>query len=300
MARTLDRKLAVEFIQVALPQFDEMLKDIEHHNGWVGVAEPLFKVMKNLTISNWPEAYLLESAKWRDMHACATLNLMMSKEEVTEFSSLFNASNDDEKNSIEEALIQDMTKAVQKDCDSLSEEQIAEEKEKFSNLSDVEKGEKIRQTQHCAISVITSFLNYLSLMVHGYRLTDLVQKAQTGSDDAFFMAIQIDRTLLVKLPYFAERFWRASVCGDSNFFEFLAYRLKNPTIRGQIRYHTLWLLFAMLDDMEILDRELANEDILTIYKSISESHVCRPIDDSSYVRKQRAKYVSLKRQTKLL
>ena len=129
-------------------------------------------------------------------------------------------------------------------------------------------------------------------------MTELVRRAIAGDDSAFFMAVQIDKTCLTHLPLFRERYWRAVLEGQTGFLEALSYRLRNPTLRGRNRYQTLWLLFAILDDLSLLDRSMTNEGILDLYKSIPDDHVCRPIDDVDYVRKQRAAYLRLKRQTK--
>jgi len=93
------------------------------------------------------------------------------------------------------------------------------------------------------------------------------------------MAVHIDRTLLVKHPHFPERYWRATVTGDSNSLEFLSYRLKNAPMRGQNRYHAQWFPFAMLDEFELLNKEMTNMKILDIYRSIPREHALKPIDD---------------------
>ena len=41
--------------------------------------------------------------------------------------------------------------------------------------------------------------------MHGQKLTDLVSAAKVGDDEAFYLAVQIDKHILSILPYFKER-----------------------------------------------------------------------------------------------
>lgn len=295
MPVTIDRKYVEEFIKATLPFFDEILRGIEKHDGWIRIAEPIFEMLGKMNVANWPEAYLLDATKWRNFH----LNAMIPPEEQQEVFGPYKAADELGRKAFEEALLEDMTEAVKADLNWVTEEWLEEGKEEFEQLDERARAVTVARVQRFIASVITSFLNYLSLMVHGYRLGTLVKKAMEGSDQAYYMAIQIDRTLVTRLPYFAERYWRAAVMGDANFMEFLSYRLKNPPVRGKNQYRTLWLLFAMLDEFELLNRKMTNGQILDIYRSIPQDHVLKPIDDEDYVRKQRARYLRLKRQPKL-
>jgi hypothetical protein len=122
-------------------------------------------------------------------------------------------------------------------------------------FSDEERKEYWQGVAFYWLGFIITFFDILSLMVHGKSLRQLVTAAKQGDDEAYYLAVQVDRTVLF-LPCFQDRLLQAQMSGDSQFLESLAYRIKNPIIRGKIRRRTLWLLFALLESESQLDMPL--------------------------------------------
>lgn len=104
--------------------------------------------------------------------------------------------------------------------------------------------------------VINSF-NFAALMTFGVSICDLVARAKAGDEDAFFQAVQIDKTTLSGIPYFQQRLARASVSNDVAFFQKLALRIGTPPIAGKIRHKRLMIVFSMLDDEGFLTKPIS-------------------------------------------
>ena len=143
---------------------------------------------------------------------------------------------------------------------------------------------------------ITGLFNYHSLMFHGKTLFHLVSAAKEGNDKAFCLAIQIDRTIL-NLPYFRERLIKSQFTNDQEFLTRLASRLKNPIIRSRIRYRTLWLTFAILEDEGLL--ELPHEEILDICEDVGVYGKKFGVEDVGHLRKRLNEYRRMQRTSKI-
>lgn len=137
--------------------------------------------------------------------------------------------------------------------------------------------------------LFSSFFNTLALMVHGEKLTTLVQKAIAGDDNAFMRAIQTDRMLIKHHPYFQERKARAEYEGDKNFLIRIASREANPILSGQIQYSGLYMVFGILESLQWLDDLTAREILDICIEAGLDQHQNR-IDDVSYLRQQLNKY----------
>jgi hypothetical protein len=125
--------------------------------------------------------------------------------------------------------------------------------ERLNSDDQTEKEQCTKQLVIAIYSSFASFFNYLSLMVHGRSMVRLIADATEGDDQAFALAVQTDRTVL-SLPYFQERMLKAQFSSDSSFLNTLSYRLRNPILKGKIRYRTLWITFSVLDDEGLLNQ----------------------------------------------
>ena len=149
---------------------------------------------------------------------------------------------------------------------------------------------EFKQAQIASSALLATFHNTFSMMVHGRKLTDLVQAAERGDDDAFCLAAQIDKRVVTALPYFRDRHARAMVNGETDFLDKLHYRLKRPLLRGKIRYKTLWLTFAVLDLSGHLDGSLKDREILDICEKAGVGGHKNRIEDVGYFSKRRREY----------
>jgi hypothetical protein len=133
------------------------------------------------------------------------------------------------------------------------------------------------------------FYNDLSVAIHGESIVVLVQKAVSQLDlDAFSKAIQIDRTIL---PYFFKLIEQKQLVGDSNFFDTVAYRIRNPPTRGKIKHPLLWILFKDLFHFKCLRRDITSKQILDLYNDAVSEFPQFLIEDEQIVRRQRQQFL---------
>lgn len=102
--------------------------------------------------------------------------------------------------------------------------------------------------------VFATLFNVLAAMQTGKSMYQLVAEAMAGDDNSFVKAIQIDKTVLEHIPYFAERNRRAADEGDIAFLRRINEHRNKPLTITRIGYVRLWLAFDTLDRMNILDQ----------------------------------------------
>ena len=159
----------------------------------------------------------------------------------------------------------------------------------YESLPDDEKTLVARRAALFWGGFVGGFLNTISLMVHGVKLTDLVPRAISGEEEAFLKAVQIDRLLLIHHPFFRERKHRAQDNGEGAFLSKLAYRETNPPLRGKIRYPGLYMLFGILDAVRWLD-DLSHNEILDLCDVAHLDLYQNRIEDVNYLTKRLLEY----------
>lgn len=146
------------------------------------------------------------------------------------------------------------------------------------------------------ITYLVLFYDDLSWAAHGESIHTLVSRAVDALDhDALFKAVQIDRSLIV---YFQDQLHHQSLKGNSDFFDSLAYRVKNPPKRGLIKHPLLWILFKDLQVLRCLHRGISGREILDLYQSVVGDHPKLAIDDELIVQRQRRKFMEMHRHPK--
>ena len=170
-----------------------------------------------------------------------------------------------------------------------TEEEKAKVIAAYEQLSEEDKTAVTKQGQYFWLFFFTHFHNTLSVLVHGQKLTSLVPKAIAGDPDAFCKAIQIDRSLLSYHPYFVSRRLLAAEEGEHDFLRAIAYRERNPVMRGRIRFSALYMLFALLETLGWLD-DLKHEEILDICDQARLDRYQNRIEDVGYLTKRLIEY----------
>lgn len=248
MSGYIDLQSASSLLKSLIPDSEWFLAKIESEQGNFRFPPYLSSVITNLKIDAYPLLYENESA----------IGAIMFKGVLSE-SEFAKLMNDIEKGSAEERgqLILDSSSHVNQVLDNFKIPKTAAEQEEanklFNSLAPEQQQESIRISQHVFCSFFASFYQTLSIMVHGEKLTSLVAQAKAGDDTAFVKAVQIDKRILTTVPYFIERFNRASNDDKSDFYDQLSYRLQCAPYKGKIRHKSLWLAFSILDQLNLLD-----------------------------------------------
>jgi len=165
----------------------------------------------------------------------------------------------------------------------------AEARKQFEELPHEEQNKTARAGMYFWSYLFSSFYNTLSLMVHGDKLTTLVQKAIAGDDTAYMRALQTDGMILRYHPYFIERRQRAIQNRDKKFLIRIATREATPILSGQIQYPGLYMIFGILESFQWLDDLKANEILDICIEAGLDQHQNR-IDDVNYLRQRLNEY----------
>lgn len=282
------KEVAIRYIQKLLPDYGEMLSKIEKHRGWV-IFEPwIYTAIENLKISDYAKLYPDESIIPK-LFVVAVFDVDKFKKLIVEIE----RGTADEQTAFLDDWITDVDQADTDDFWDVDIPETPEEQEEakklLESLSEEERAD-IRNRVICNLTFfLITFHNHLAIMVHGRKMSQLVIEAIEGNDDAFVLATQIDSTVLQSIPFFQERVTRARREGDSNFLDKLAYRQKIPPLQGKIRFRLLYLLFAMLDGMNILN-ELTCPEILAICDAADLDRWQNRIEDEGYLAKRLREY----------
>lgn len=165
----------------------------------------------------------------------------------------------------------------------------AEARKQFEALPPDEQRKTAKASAFFWSYMFSGFFNTLALMVHGEKLTSLVQKAIAGDDTAYMRALQTDSMLLLHHTYFKERKLQAQQEGNKKFLFRIASREGTPILSGQIQYPGLYMVFGILESFQWLDSLKANEILDICIKAGLDQHQNR-IDDVNYLRQKLNEY----------
>jgi hypothetical protein len=156
--------------------------------------------------------------------------------------------------------------------------------------------EQLKQHAEFWLAYYLLFYNDLSLAAHAESIVSLVRKAIDNNDDeALVKAIQVDRSLYA---YFRDRVWHQSMRGNSDFFDSLAYRSNNPTLRGKNEHPLLWIFLNDLHGLGCLRKAITSRQLLDQYQQAISNHVKYSIDDVLVVQRQRRRFTAVNGQPK--
>lgn len=284
-------KLSREFVSLflieAIPEYEKLLASIEKNGGWVSPPPKFAELLSKLKANDYPLLY-----RGKNTLNNALLLSFMPADEINALNVEIEKLPENEKTARSEEFITSITEISDEISDNFPdtpEKQKAAQKS-FNELSAGEQVKAVKQAQLFLASLLASFYNSISMMVHGQNLIDLVSAAESGDDDALFLAVHIDRRILSVLPYFKERHEKAILCGETDFLDKLHYRLTSPLLKGKIRYKTLWLTFAILDESGLLDGSLKHREILDICEKAGVGGYKNRIEDVGYLTKRLDEY----------
>jgi hypothetical protein len=283
----LTREFISAFLKEAIPEYEEMLVSIEQNGGWISPPPKISEWVDKLKIHDYPVLY-----RGEEMISKALLLSLMPVDQINELGVELEKLPEQEKTLFAEefikSILEETNEALESFPDTPEKKQVAQKA--FSELSTEERAKMAKQAQLMLAAFLAMFYNSISIMVHGRKLTDLVQAAEGGDDDAFCFAVQIDKRILSALPYFSERQEKAILNGEVDFLNKLHYRLTSPLLRGKIRYKTLWLTFAVLDESGLLDGSLKHREILDICDEVGVGGYKNRIEDVGYLSKRIREY----------
>jgi len=264
-------KNTINLLTALTPVLDELIVSMQKNNGWFILDNlDISPAIKNLKLENWAEFYLDEKTT-KALPALFLLDEAELKEAL------------DDPDKAKEKLKTTSLTLLEEDLFEISDNCDND----FIELPAEEQQQVLKQTSIMVLTMLLGLFSALSNMIHGVSLYTLVSLAKKGDDDAFCKAIQIDRTILF-LPFAKERMIKAQLNNNADFLARLALKLKSPILGKKIKYRTLWLVFALLDDEGFLT--LPHEELLNICEEIGVYGKKHGIEDVGHLRKRLADY----------
>ena len=272
---------AINFLKAVLPTFDELLELMEPYKYWLPLRDEVVDNFLKYNL-NWWDFYE-DERRYRTLCTIA----LFEKDELERTPKDYPL----------DKFISEATKVIEEENNrgDFTDENVDKIKRAVESSPENEQVEYVKQSILMFTSVLASTYHYLALMTHGRTMCQLVNDAKNGDDDAFCLAVQIDRNIL-RIPYFQERMFRAQLSADTKFLTALGYRMRNPIIKGKIRYRTLYLTFALLDDMGLLG--LPHNTLLDICDEVGVYGRDFGIEDVGHLRKRLHEHRRFQRNSK--
>jgi hypothetical protein len=281
----LDLESARALLKEALQDWEWFIAHLESEQGHFRFPKQFADLIGNLRIERYPLLYEKGEAALGVAFGLA----FMSRDELQKFDGELVAATPSERGRRVLAFCGDLEALSEEIRFPETEEEVQREKDRFAALSTEDQAQGVRFWQFFWMGYFSIFHQYLSLMVHGEKLTALVSQAMTGSASAFAKAVQIDKRILTAIPHFSERFERAGTQGDSEFLDEVGRRVAMPPYKGKIRHKSLWMTFAVLDSLGLL-RTLSHREILDFCDSVGVGGYKNRIEDVGNLSKRLRQY----------
>ncbi|MGZ8942396.1 MAG: hypothetical protein ACXW00_06460 [Methylobacter sp.] len=287
------KEQAIRYIQKNLPEYGEMLSRIEKKGGWL-IFEPwLYKTLDTFKINDYAKLYPQENIL-NNLY----INAVPDPEEFRKLTVELEQASDEQRTAFLDDFIVSIDQDDEDEAWTFKFPKTPGEEEQarkiWESLSETERTELGKRAACFYAFFMINFHNFFALMVHGRKITQLVAEALQGNDEAFVLAVQIDPSVMQFIPYFQERENQAYREGDRDFLNKLAYRRRIPPLQGKIRFRLLYLLFAMLESINLLD-DLTHSEILDICDVAKLDRWQNRIEDVNYLTKRLREYRGFQR-----
>lgn len=288
-----DLEQVIQLYGSFLPDYEYMLRTFGANRGWIRFSPRLHELTIRFKCQNYPELYQDETRIQTAFLRMYFDNDEKIKEFVTDLSllspieqSVFLNKFIKETHELGQWMDENVPHLDDLDWSPSGQAKAQQEWEKLT-LEEQQQG--IRFGQYSTMFSLASFFNFVALMVHGRKLTQLVGEAMQGNDESFYLAVHIDRNILEQIPYFKDRYLKAQREGEQDFIESLNYRTQSPQFKGRIRHRALYMLFALLEGTQWLD-ELKHREILDICDRLNLDHYENRIETENALTKRLIEY----------
>ncbi|MEZ0239001.1 MAG: hypothetical protein ACAH06_13165 [Methylophilaceae bacterium] len=280
----IDIKTAEGLLHLIVPQWQELLEDIEAQGGRFAFRPELAKTFSNLKIGNYPRLYENE------VTIGVALGLaFLGRDGLKSYDEQLRRATPVERGQ----MVQELSTGLDELKDAFdfdkTPEQLEQARAAFEALTADERTASTEFMQWLLMGTFALFFQYLSIMVHGEKLTALVAQAKAGDDKAFLKAIQIDKAILSEIEYFKSRHVRAHMEDERAFITAVARKQEAPPYAGKLTHKKLWLSFAWLDSTGLLDSYTGNQ-LLDLCTEVGVIDDTAPIEDVKNLLKLKSRY----------
>lgn len=248
MNSTLDAVIGL--LKDTLPVLDWMVRQVNQNAGSLGLSKQIIDILTQDDSSGW--AYIYECPeKMKGLLG----SLLLGEQRMLALAQENISLNAHALASKKDRLTEEIYELISKGKLGINDDTADLEPENF--MARVYTNPEYR-TQFVSnfMTYLPHVFQYFSMMTHGFSMSELVQRAKEGSDRAFCMAIQIDRTVLSDIPYFRKRLVEVQLGGEAELKIKIADAMKGRILGHKIRHRKLWLVFAILEDHRMLNMPL--------------------------------------------
>jgi hypothetical protein len=238
---------ARELLRQTVPAWEDFLGELEATGGQLKFRRELSSVLSNLNIDNYTLLYERPEAV-----GVLLMQAVMDPEEIVAFNLEAANASPFERGQIVVELV-----AQFEGLDSMltfhgSKEDEARAREAFEALDAETKHGVVKFVQHFLAGALVMFYEYLSVAVHGEKLSSLVAKAKSGDDCAYAKAVQIDGRIPLIVPYFKERYARVCTEDHEEFLATVNRKRASPPYKSRMTHKSLFMTFAFLEGCGLL------------------------------------------------
>ena len=136
-----------------------------------------------------------------------------------------------------------------------------------SNMTQEERIDFIGNICLAASIAIPLTFNYVSLMVHGYDINELLV---IGSNKALLNAVRVDKSLLAH-PTLINRLQKAQLEGDDLFFHGLSSEIRKPNFLSKAKYPRTYIAYSIWERDGLLKNGKINPEYGYTYSNLLEA-----------------------------
>jgi hypothetical protein len=288
LAPIIDRDTARELLRQVMPDWEGMLEELERTGGRISFPSEFSLLLDNLNLKNYPLLYERPEAV-----GLLLMQAVFDPAEVVAFNAKVERATPAERGRTVMELVEEF--AGFDSFMAVPSEEQAQAREAFDAMEPERKQAIVKLVQHLMAGALVMFYEYLSVAVHGEKLSSLVARAKQGDDDAYAKAVQIDGRILTVVPYFENRYARACTEDHQKFLAAVGRKRASPPYKGRITHKSLFMTFAFLEGCELLQM-FSGEELLDFCDGVGVGASGQRIDDVKNLRKRLADYRRFQRQ----
>lgn len=236
------RHLIERILEKFIPEAKAIVAEMRTDQEGDGFRPKFRQALINLKIQNWATLYEdpINEVKVKYL-------IFMTPQEINDLVAQLKAMTVGEQQEFLNEAIESAANGEDDDIEPMTQAE-------FDALPEEQRNKLIAQVQQMLAFLLPMVFNYFAHIVHGKSMYQLVAEAKAGEWDSFLKAIQIDKSVLTTIPYFIDLNHRVADDIDlSNLQRQINTYRHKPIFVSRIRYPTLWLVFALLDEMNIFE-----------------------------------------------
>lgn len=281
----------LDFIRLLLPEIQSVIGKIESNGGYLNLPDKFTSLTTRDGLPPWSSFY--------DNPQTAIgfiARFLFDQDELAGIRQELRASTPDQIPELRRRIQQGVLDEIREfGFDGIAVDVSSDEaKTIWTSMDEPQRAQATIQTYMMLYGILTLIHNYFALLTYGRRIWDLVEDAKSGSDDAFFKVVRIDRSTLFGIPYFQKRLVRAQLGKDPVFHRKLANAVKATPLGSRYKHKILLFVFMILDDEGLL-YTFSQEQLMDVCEELGVYGHAHGVDDSASLRKLLNQY---KRKTR--